>query len=56
MEFAERVLSGVGPLLHQIITTEDEIPDWMFKVFTIIDDFTDDFAGNTVPSSWFSEE
>ena len=56
MEFAERVLSGVGPLLHQIITTEDEIPDWLIKVSTIIDDLDKDFAGNTVPSNMFSEE
>ena len=56
LAFANAVICGFGFHLQQLITTEDEIPDWMFKVFTIIDDLTDDFSGNTVPGNWFNEE
>ena len=43
-------------LLNLIIATEDDVPDWLSKVFAIIDDLTDDFSGNTLPSSCLSEE
>ena len=46
-------------LLCLIIATEDDIddiPDWMAKVFAIIDDLTVDLPGNTLPISWLSEE
>ena len=43
-------------VLNLIIATEDDVPDWLAKVFGIIDDLTDDFVGNTLPSNWLSEE
>ena len=52
MDFAEAVILHLGLL----ITAEDDVPDWLTKVMALIDDLTDDFAGNTLPSSWFSEE
>ena len=43
-------------LLNLIIATEDDVPDWLSKVFAIIDDLTDDFSGNTLPTSCLSEK
>ena len=51
MDFDEAVIVGVG-LCLQLLSIEDDFPDWLAKVLLI----TDDFAGNTVPCSWFSEE
>ena len=52
MHLAEAVILHFGLL----IAAEDDVPDWLTKVMALIDDLTDDFAGNTLPSSWFSEE
>ena len=36
MQFAELVILGVGGLLHHLISTVNDVPDWLCKVFTII--------------------